>query len=137
MSNVIRRRRKETGLEFWDVSVELTAAIIRFVMNDKNVPKSYRFVFSFPIIEIARDMRKAIVCANTIYPCTEHDLQRRRDHQQDAINACENIIQALQDMLEVLTGIDIDRLDRIGELLMKESTLLRAWRKSTKLMKER
>jgi len=82
-------------------------------------------------------MRKAIVCANTIYPCTEHELQRRRDYQQDAINACENIIQALQDMLEVLTSIDIDRMDRIGELLMKESALLRAWRKSTKLMKER
>ena len=135
MSGIFRRNRTETGLEFWDTAVEIKREVTRFLMNPNNVPKSYRFVFTFRIIGLTFDLRDAITRANTTFPVNEHELQRRKDFQQDAINTNEAIVQNLQDMLDVLTGIDADKLDHIGDLLIRESALLRAWRKSSKLMK--
>lgn len=136
MSGIYRRDRKKTGLEFWDTAVEIRKEVIRFLMNPNNVPKSYRFVFTFRIIGLTADLRDAITKANSTFPVNEHELQRRRDFQQDAINYNEAIIQNLQDMLDVLTNIDADKLDHIGDLLIRESALLRAWKKSSKLMKK-
>lgn len=136
MSGIYRRDRKETGLEFWDTAVEIRKEVIRFLMNPNNVPKSYRFVFTFRIIGLTADLRDAITKANSTFPVNEHELQRRRDFQQDAINYNEAIIQNLQDMLDVLTNIDADKLDHIGDLLIRESALLRAWKKSSRLMKK-
>lgn len=134
MSGIFKRCRDATGLEFWDCAVEIAKELTRFLMCDKNVPKSYRYVYAIPIIHLTQDLRRAIVSANTVFPNNEHDLQRRKDLQQDAININETIIQALQDMLEVLTNIDVDKLDRVGDLLIQESALLKAWRKSSKLL---
>ena len=136
MSGIYRRDRKKTGLEFWDTAVEIRKEVIRFLMNPNNVPKSYRFVFTFRIIGLTADLRDAITKANSTFPVNEHELQRRRDFQQDAINYNEAIIQNLQDMLDVLTNIDADKLDHIGDLLIRESALLRAWKKSSRLMKK-
>ena len=136
MSGIYRRDRKETGLEFWDTAVEIRKEVIRFLMNPNNVPKSYRFVFTFRIIGLTADLRDAITKANSTFPVNEHELQRRRDFQQDAINYNEAIIQNLQDMIDVLTNIDADKLDHIGDLLIRESALLRAWKKSSRLMKK-
>ena len=136
MSGIYRRDRKETGLEFWDTAVEIRKEVIRFLMNPNNVPKSYRFVFTFRIIGLTADLRDAITKANSTFPVNEHELQRRRDFQQDAINYNEAIIQNLQDMLDVLTNIDADKLDHIGDLLIRESALLRAWKKSSRIMKK-
>ena len=136
MSGIYRRDRKKTGLEFWDTAVEIRKEVIRFLMNPNNVPKSYRFVFTFRIIGLTADLRDAITKANSTFPVNEHELPRRRDFQQDAINYNEAIIQNLQDMLDVLTNIDADKLDHIGDLLIRESALLRAWKKSSRLMKK-
>ena len=136
MSGIYRRDRKKTGLEFWDTAVEIRKEVIRFLMDPNNVPKSYRFVFTFRIIGLTADLRDAITKANSTFPVNEHELQRRRDFQQDAINYNEAIIQNLQDMLDVLTNIDADKLDHIGDLLIRESALLRAWKKSSRLMKK-
>jgi len=135
MSNVFRRNRKETGLELFVVSAEIMERLTRFLMNTNYVPKGYRYLYTYPICEIAHSMRRNITAANSIYPTNEHELQMRRDYQQKAINDCENIIRALQDMICVLTGIDVDKLEALGKLLVKEATLLRAWRKSSKVLK--
>lgn len=137
MSNVFRRFRKPTGLEFWDNAVEISKMLTRFVMNEKNVPKRYTYVFAHPLIEDCRNLRHAIVKANSVYPVNEHELERRKDFQQDAINANEIIIQDVQDMIDILPGIDADKLNELGERLSLESTLLRAWKKSSKVLADK
>ena len=137
MSNVFARNRSPTGLEFWDNAVCIASEITRFVMNEKNVPKHWRFVYAFPIIKQAQKLRQHIVDANTRYPANEDEPEKRKESQQLAIQANENLIQMLQDMLSVLTDIDADKLDTIGEKLIRESALLRAWRKSAKVEEQR
>lgn len=134
MSNVFRRNHEPTGLEFWDNAQEIEIALTRFLMNEHNVPKKYRYVYAIPILDSVRNLQKHIVSANTIYPTDEAELAKRRDEQQKAVNANEVIIQEIQRMILVLP-IDVDKLDDVGERLLRESALLRAWRKSSKLQK--
>lgn len=137
MSNVFRRFHEKTGLEFWDNAVEIEKILTRFLMNEKNVPKRYRYVYTIPILNTVRRMQAHIVAANTIFPVNEEELKKRRDEQQQAVNACETIIQEIQRMILVLTGIDVDKLDEVGERLTRESALLRNWRKSSKIQKDK
>lgn len=136
MSSVFRRYHKPTGLEFWDNAVEIEIFLTRFLMNEKNVPKKYRYVYAIPILNTIRKMQNHIVAANTIYPVNEKELERRREEQQRAINACEVIIQELQRMVLVLP-IDVDKLDSVGERLIGESALLRKWRKASKIQTDK
>lgn len=135
MSNVFTRFRHPTGLEFWDNAVEIGKLLVRFAMNEKNIPKRYTFLFAHPLIAKYQEMRDAIVEANSVYPTNEHELMMRKDAQQRAICLNEEIIQRLQDTLEILPHIDADKLDELGERLPKESTLLRGWRNSSKIMR--
>lgn len=137
MSGVFSRYHQETGLEFWDNAVEIEVFLTRFLMNEKNVPKRYRYVYTVPILHAVQRMQDHIVAANSIFPVTEDDLKNRRDEQQKAINACEAVIQRVQRMIPVLSGIDVDKLDSVGDRLIRESALLRAWRKSSKLQKDK
>lgn len=116
------------------VSAEIAERLTRFLMNTNNVPKGYRYLYTYPICGIMHSMRRNITSANSVYPTNEYELQMRKDYQQNAINDCESIIQALQDMLCVLTAISTDKLETISKLLVKEATLLRAWRKSSRVL---
>ncbi len=136
MSSVFRRNHEPTGLEFWDNAQEIEIFLTRFLMNEKNVPKKYRYVYAIPILESVRSLQKHIVAANTIYPTDEAELDKRKDEQQKAINANEIVIQEIQRMVLVLP-IDVDKLDDVGGRLLRESALLRAWRKSSKLQKDK
>ena len=132
ISNVLARKRSVSVLEFYKNAQEIRSTLTRFVMNEKHVPKRYRFVFSMPTIELLNALFNNITMANTIYPINEHELQMRRDYQTKAIGNCEQILQMLQYMLETLP-INADKLSPLVEMIVKETALLKAWRKSNKL----
>lgn len=132
MSNVLARRRSISELEFYKNACELRAVLTRFVMNEKNVPKRYKFVFAMPMINLLLDLFNNITMANTIYALNEHEAQLRRDYQTKAIANCEQIVQLLQYITDTLTT-DINKLKIPVDLLKKEMALLRAWRKSSKI----
>jgi hypothetical protein len=133
MSNVFSRFHRPTGYEYWDNAVEIEIALTRFLMNEKNVPKKYRYVYAIPILNSIRRLQRQIVEAYTTYPTTPERLAKRKALQQDAINTNEVIIQEIQRMILVLSQIDANKLDDIGNRLMRESALLRGWRKSAKI----
>lgn len=135
MSNVFRRNRGTTGLDFMDVASHINEELTKFLMNEKNVPKRYRYMYTFPICDIMHSMKRNLTSANSTFPANEESLKMRREYQQKAINDCESIIDALQDMIEVLTGIDVDKIEPIGKLLVEESALLRSLRNNAKVQK--
>lgn len=57
-ANNMRRVKTTTSsiseLEFWKTGSEIRAALTRFLMNENNVPKRWRPVFTFPGIDLAR-----------------------------------------------------------------------------------
>ena len=98
-------------------------------MNEKIVPKRWRPVFTFPMIEKIIKMVDYITAANTIYPQPLREAERRRDYQTQAIITVEQIVQLLQYMLTTLP-INPDKFQPVTELLTREAALLRGWRKA-------
>ena len=127
--SVLKNKRSESQLEFYHTATLIRAELTRFVMNDKVVPKRWRPVFTFPMTEKVIRLVDYITAANTIYPQNRREAEMRRDYQTQAIITVEQILQLLQFMLTTLP-VDPDKFQPVTELLIKEATLLRGWRKS-------
>lgn len=132
--SVLARKRSLSELEFWRNGAEIRALFTRYLMNEKHVPKRWRPVFTFPGIDLARKLMDEITAANTIYPVTENELLQRRAHQTEAVIACEQIIQHIQWMIDTLDGVKVSDFEVLGEAIFKEVTLLKAWRKQSKVL---
>lgn len=129
MSNVFAREHKPTGKEYYDLALRLRTRVYLFVMNEKNVPLRHRRYHADPVIAQLVRLRRGIVDGQTIYPTNAAELQQKRDAIQQAINACENIIQALQETV-VTFYVDVEKMVDISNMLIQESALLRKWKKN-------
>lgn len=127
--SVLKNQRSQSKLEFYHTAILIRNELTKFVMNEKIVPKRWRPVFTFPIIDKGILLVDNITAANTIYPQNMHEAERRRDYQTNAIIVIEQIVQLLQYMLTTL-NLDPDKFQPVTEMLLKESALLRGWRKS-------
>lgn len=134
--SVLKNKRSESQLEFYHTATELRTELTRFVMNENNVPKRWRPVFTFPMIDKLHALFDHITAANTIYPTCMREYDMRRDHQTAAIITVEQIIQLLQYMLMTLS-LNADKLKTATELAVKEGALLRGWRKADNKLKEK
>lgn len=133
MSNVLMRNRSVSELEFWKNGSDIRAVVTQFLMRENNVPKRWRPVFTFPGIDLARKLMEEITAANTIYPTTDAEVELRRTHQTEAVILCEQIIQHLQWLVDTLP-VKVSSLEEIVEMVNKEVALLKAWRKSNKVL---
>ena len=136
MSNVFRRFHKETGNEFFDTAMQIEVSVTRFLMNDKNIPKRYFYVYTVPILNKVSEMQNHITEAMTKFPATEALLEEKKRAFMDAICACEQVIRGLQRACLVLP-IDVNKLDNIGALLTKESELLRKARSNSRVQQDK
>ena len=127
--SVLKRNRSESQLEFYNTATEIRATLTKFVMSEKNIPKRWRPIFTFPTVEKLLKLIDNITAANTIYPQNLREAQLRREYQTKAIITVEQIFQMLQFMLTTLP-INANKLRNVVQLLDKEAGLLRGWRKS-------
>lgn len=129
-------------MEFYKTADIMRGELTRFLMNDKYVPKKWRFVFTYPTIELIKQLFNDIIEANDLYPYTDEVVERRKLIQSRTIDDCEKIYEQLQYMLTTLSyrSIDADhpiarQLLNVFDLLDIEEKLLKAWRRSTKIIK--
>lgn len=127
--SVLKNKRNQSQLEFYHTATVIRNDLTKFVMNEKNIPKRWRPVFTFPMVEKLIALVDNIVAANSIYPVNVHEAEVRRDYQTKAIIIVEQILQLLQFLLSTL-DVDPDKMQPVVGLLVKESNLLRGWRKS-------
>ena len=123
-------------LEFWKNGAEIRATVTRYLMSEKHVPKRWRPVFTFSGIDLTRKLLDEIAAANTIYPTTEAEVTERRRHQTEAIIACEQLIQHLQWLIDTLP-VKVSDFEGIAEMINKEIALLKAWRKTNKVLTQK
>jgi len=132
--SVLGRKRGVSDLEFYKNGKEIRAEFTRYLMSEKYVPKRYSFVFRYPGIELARKMMEYITAANTIYPANEAEVTLRKSYQTKAIIKCEQIIQHIQWMIDTLEDVKLSQFEILGAKVIKEVTLLKAWRASSKVL---
>lgn len=126
--SVLKSRREQSEMQFFQTAVDVQNELIKFCMEEKNVPKKYRFVYAIPIIAEGQALVDNVVNANTIFVKTNEEVIDRRHYQNEANANCEKILQKLQSLRTVL-GIDSGRLKNIVGMVISEKGYITAWKK--------
>lgn len=147
MSSVLKRFQGISEMEFYNNAQKLSKELSMFVMSDKNVPRKWRHSFSEPIVELLQELFDSFVEANDIWPYSEDLVKDRKAAQQKSIGIVDKIAKRLQFGINVIWWETLHReegnkerarlenkLELISCLLDREDTLLKGWKKSTKLI---
>lgn len=126
---VLLSNREVCTLEAYNNAEKLCSAATRFVMNERNVPKRYRPIYTFKLREKCEELLEYIELANSIQPKNIGEAMMRREYQSKALAMTTTIDRLLRDMLFTL-HIPEDRFEEMAKLLHKEINLLNGWRRS-------
>ena len=102
MSNVLRRNRATSEVEFIHNATRIRKEITSMVMNEKVFPKRYRFVYSIPMIDLCRELVRN---ANTYYNCVGEDdnesflYKRKKEALMNMYDCCEDILAEMQEVI--------------------------------------
>lgn len=88
------------------------------------------------IDRLAAELTCLIRAANTIYPVTIHEYEKRRDNQNYAIIVCEQLLNELQHIVEIF-DVDINLYKRHIQAIEREIALIKKWRQSDNRLKAR
>lgn len=135
MSNVFVRNRNETDLVFLVNGQNLQIELTKYIMKEKFLPKKWRYIVGQNIISKVDELMDNIIAANSIYPITEHELEIRKSFQTLAITNCYQLQNKILRIEKCIDTVKINDLSVIIELLNKETTTLKSWKKSSKLIK--
>ncbi len=126
MSNVLRRNRATSEVEFIHNAARIRKEVTSMVMNEKVFPKRYRFVYSIPMIDLCREL---IRNANTYYDCVGEDndesflYNRKKVALMNMYDCCEDILAEMQDARERL-HIKMSVRERVVGLIVDEEELI-------------
>lgn len=148
--SVLVSDRKESKFEAVTHSIELHDMLIEFMQrnfgvkdldtfvrtryaygkNDKEDFARYRYLmqnFKNRIDLAASLLTSNVRSANTLYPTSLHECERRRDYQNNAIANCEQLIKELQRVVEIF-DVDINTYGRYIKAIDREIGLIKKWR---------
>ncbi len=132
MSNVHKRFRKETELQFLVTSQELQFELTKFVMKDKNIPKKWRLIIGLPIVQKVDELLDNLHYANTIFPTNKMEYEMRSKYQTLAVCNCWQLHNKIVKMIECVQSVKIENLEKIAELLTNAEVLIKKWKKNDK-----
>ena len=87
------------------------------------------------IDHIASLLTSNVISANSRYPTSMHEYEKRRDFQNDAIANCEQLIKELQRIVEIFE-VDINTYQRYIEAIDREIGLIKKWRQRDNRIKK-
>lgn len=113
------RQRKETQFDTLDLAINLKRRIARYVMNEKRVPKRWRYVEGLPALNYAREIRDCISDANDIRidGADPDNIARRRRLQYKALSACNRLLEQLDDITEECEGATDESMRAIVDII--------------------
>ena len=135
MSNVHKRFRKETELQFLVTSQELQFELTKFVMKDKNIPKKWRLIIGLLIVQKVDELLDNLHYANSIYLSKDSDKSEyllRAKYQTLAVCNCWQLHNKIVRMIECVQSVKIENLEKIAELLTNVEVLIKKWKKNDK-----
>ena len=135
MSEVYARNREETKMAFYANALELQIEIIKFCMKEKFIPKKWRYAIGYDLISKVNELVDNITYANSIYPTSDAELELRKKFQTLAICNCFQIQNKIVCAERSIETVKIEKLEKVIELLSHEITLLKSWKKASKIIK--
>lgn len=67
MSNVLERHRGISEMEFYVTAINIRHELTTFLMHEKNVPKRWRSVYTYPVINLSQAQIDLIIKANDVF----------------------------------------------------------------------
>lgn len=148
--SVLVSDRKESKFEAVTYSIELHAMLtelmqrgfgvkdlnnlvrIRYAYgkDDKEDFAKYRYLMQNSknrIDQIASLLTNNVRAANTLYPTSLHEYERRRDYQNNAIANCEQLVKELQRIVEIFE-VDVNVYGKYIKAIDREIGLIKKWR---------
>jgi len=148
--SVLKSKRGLSRLEFYHNARKLREDITNLLLRDFGVRDKIRKIkaegnlevtviegypewliesFRDNIIQILRSLIMNITAGNTIYPTTMDELNLRRRYQNGAIVNCEQLLQEMIHISDVLP-LKMEKFTPFIDAIEFESKLLKGWRKS-------
>ena len=128
------RNRAESNMAFFAIGQKLEAAVVKYIMTEKYIPKKWRYMVGQKIIETAMDMMNNIVEANNVYCNTEEKLKHRGDLQDKAIANVKQLDQSFRLLLMAIDTVTADSIKDISALIFEEKENLQRWKKTNKIV---
>lgn len=129
--SVLKSKQSMSDLQFYDTAYKIRIAVTKFAMNEKYVPKRWRPVVGFKLIEYGEQLMEHVVTANEIRLDTPDELKGRQHHQKKAKIAIHLILDHLAFMIELLE-FSPDTLQEVIAMCDKELSLISGWMRSDK-----
>lgn len=95
MSGVFARNKKETFFAPRDYAAELQDAVTAYVMNEKRIPKRWKYVIGLDLIRKTDEIMDLAIDANRI-PTDETHAEKRRDKWDECLTACDQLDRKLK-----------------------------------------
>lgn len=147
--SVLVSKRTESKFEAIIHSVELHDMLIELIQRNfgvKDIEKFVRSRFAYSVEEdeyakhrylmqnfksrvdqLASQLTSNVRAANSLYPTSMTEYERRREYQNNAIVNCEQLIKELQRVVEVF-DVDINLYSRYVKAIDREIDLIKKWR---------
>jgi len=131
---VYARERKETSVQYIIDARKLQREVIRFMMNEKRVPKKWRYMLARGAMAKASEIVDNTIGAHSIFPNTEEKLQLRKSYLQNALTNCYQLHARLDCMVDVIDSVTVAGLSVIVSLLVDEIAGLKKTISNAKLI---
>ena len=132
--NNYRRNRTETKFDTLTLANELKHKVTMYVMNEKYVPKKWRYFNGKPAVDYARKVRDCVSMANDIWlddkVPDEEKIMRRKELQARALSYCNILQLQLIDICEECDGANEDNMRQVTDTLSNLVGKIINWNKS-------
>ena len=121
---VYKRNRKETSTQYVVVAQNLQVAVIKYMMNEKYVPKKWRYMLAHGAMRISSDILDNVIGSYRTFPNTEERLLERKRYLDKAVVGCYQLQSRLLCMVRTIDTVNAENLGNITSLLLDEIELL-------------
>jgi hypothetical protein len=155
MSNVLKRFQGISEMEFYHTADDLRTELSSLLYRDKVVPKKYRYNVTYAAVDAVNRMMRLMHRANRKSLYDPEEVKERRDLQQECIECLDEICEIIQYAIrnvwwQKLHAVNKEtgeptqerlllekHLTDIGDLIDREDRLLKGWKRSTRLLKNK
>lgn len=124
MSQVYLRNRRETVYDPVSLAADLQDEVTKYVMNEKYVPKKWRYLIGQGIIAKCDELADNVIAANEIWAKGNKNMEARKKFWTMAYINCKQLDRKLTRAMCAIPTVTANSLNNIADLLYKEEGLL-------------
>lgn len=129
--SVLARNRSTSAMEFLNTAHELEKFTIEACHRENVIPKRYRLSKGKDLMESAKIVNNNVIYANSVFPRTKAEYQRRIKFQKRAIMEIQIMLKDLRLLSEILPISD-SIMEKWTGYLINEEGYIKAWMQSDK-----